>query len=100
MAKGLKTGGRMRGTPNKNGQDLLIVLNAANVNVAEKLMKLLPKLKAEKQADVLMKLMEYIYPKRKSVETKREPEGYPDWFSLMKSIDFDKYENNEKIKGN
>lgn len=92
MAKGIKTGGRKIGTPNKNSQDLTAFLDGSNVNIAEKLLKLLPKLRPEKQADVLLKIMEYLYPKRKSVEVKADGGNYPDWVSIMNSIDFDKYE--------
>ena len=38
-------------------------------------MELLPKLKKEKQADVLITLMSYIYPKRKAVEISIEQQS-------------------------
>ena len=63
-----KTGGRTRGSLNKKTKELHEILQAAKVNVPELLIEMLPKLDVEKQADVLLKLMSYLYPKRKPVE--------------------------------
>lgn len=60
--------GRKAGTPNKKSQHLGVALDAVGLNIPEKLMELLPQLSAEKQADVLLNLMSYVYPKRKALE--------------------------------
>lgn len=62
--------GRAKGTPNKKTQVLVEILEAKDFNVPAKLIELvnggllLPK----EQADVLLELMQYVYPKRKAVE--------------------------------
>lgn len=62
-----KTGGRQAGTPNKKTSQLTALLNAQDLNLAERILNLLPELSKEKQVDTLIKLMPYIYPKRTPV---------------------------------
>jgi hypothetical protein len=63
-----KTGGRIKGTPNKSTQNLVEVLDSLEFSIPDRLLKLMPSLSPEKQADVLMGLLRYIYPTRKAVE--------------------------------
>ena len=63
-----KIGGRKKGTPNKSTQNLTEALDALSFDVPSQLIELMPRLTAEKQADVLMGLMKYIYPSRKAIE--------------------------------
>nr|BFD58107.1 hypothetical protein CKG001_02140 [Bdellovibrio sp. CKG001] len=68
--------GRKKGTPNKKSQLLEDIFASNNFNVPEQLISLLPKLSPDKQATILLSLMDYIYPKRKSVESsQRETAG-------------------------
>lgn len=67
-----KTGGRKKGTPNKRTQVLHEVLDELGFDVIEKLNKLLPQLKPDKQAGVLLDLLTYLYPKRKAIEISGE----------------------------
>jgi len=63
-----KGSGRKEGTPNKRSQNLAEALDSLNFNIPEKLVQLLPKLSPEKQVDILIDLMGYLYPKRKAIE--------------------------------
>lgn len=60
--------GRRPGTKNKRSEHLSEVLASIDINVPEELMALIPELKPEKRADVLLELMGYLYPKRKALE--------------------------------
>lgn len=64
----MRYGGRQKGTPNKKTVALTDLLEKISCDPAAKLASLLPKLKPDMQAKVLLELMEYIYPKRKAVE--------------------------------
>lgn len=63
-----KTGGRQKGTGNKADTSVRDVLAAKGINLPEKLLEILPKLDDMKQADVMLKLLEYTQPKLRSVE--------------------------------
>lgn len=71
-----KYGGRKKGTPNKKTEHLIETFKALNLDVPERIVELLPKLSPEKQAEVLLELMSYLYPKRKAIEVS-EPGGEP-----------------------
>lgn len=60
--------GRKAGTPNKPTLELKQVLEGLGVNPPEQIAQLLPALEPAKQVDVLLKLMEFIFPRRKAVE--------------------------------
>jgi hypothetical protein len=60
--------GRKIGVPNKRTQDLQEVLDSCDLDVPRRLVELLPSLTPEKQADLLMRLMDFLYPKRKAIE--------------------------------
>lgn len=72
----LKTGGRQKGTPNRRTLVLQSVTEAMGMDVPRRLAELLPQLEPGKQADVLLDLMGYLYPKRKSIEHSG-PDGNP-----------------------
>lgn len=63
-----KTGGRRRGVPNRPSQELRQALDGLGLNVPLRIAQLLPKLSAKEEAAVLVKLLEFIYPRRKAVE--------------------------------
>lgn len=60
--------GRKKGTPNKKTLVLSESLDALKLDIPARLNELLPLLTYEKQADVLLELMSYLYPKRKPLE--------------------------------
>jgi hypothetical protein len=64
----LKTGGRQKGSLNKSTLMLRESLDLLKLNVPEKLAELIPQLPIEKQADVLLKIMPYLYPQLKHSE--------------------------------
>ncbi len=67
-----KSGGRKKGTPNKKTQDLEDRLKTLGIDVPSQIGALLPQLHTEKQVDILMGLMAFLYPKRKAVEQQIE----------------------------
>jgi hypothetical protein len=72
-----KMGGRKKGTPNKQTALLKDALDELSVDVPKRLAELLPKLEPSKQADVLLDLMGYLYPKRKALEVPDTPPPEP-----------------------
>lgn len=68
-----KTGGRKKGTPNKNGMIVGESLVDADINLVEEVLRVLPELDPSKKVDVLLKLMEFVYPKRKSIDLAVDP---------------------------
>ncbi len=60
--------GRKKGVPNKRTLILNEILDAGGLDVPQMLLALLPKLPITKQADVLLDLMSFLYPKRKAIE--------------------------------
>lgn len=69
-----KTGGRKQGTPNRRTLFLDETFGNLGLNVPEKINELLPELPPNEQINVLLKLMEFLYPKRKAIEVKDERE--------------------------
>jgi hypothetical protein len=67
-----KYGGRKAGTPNKSTQGLANYLDERGFFLPDKIIDTFDLLTPEKRVDLLLKLMEYVYPKRKSVEIKAE----------------------------
>ncbi len=63
-----KTGGRKKGTPNKQTLWLQDQLESQSIDVASKIFEIFPMLAPEKQVDVLLNLLPYLYPKRKPIE--------------------------------
>ncbi len=70
MTTGLKTGGRVAGTPNKRTQDLQDRLEALGVDPVNGLAAIATDESAplELRARVQMELMAYLYPKRKALD--------------------------------
>jgi hypothetical protein len=70
--KGLaKTGGRTKGTPNRDVLSIEL-LEQYNFNPLNDLIAILPQLPPESKAATLLKLMEFIFPKRRSIELKAD----------------------------
>jgi hypothetical protein len=63
-----KTGGRRKGTANKKSLFLKKALDEANFSVVTELISLLPNLRGDKRADILFKMLEYLYPKRRAID--------------------------------
>jgi len=63
-----KTGGRKLGTPNKRSLRLNEIFNSLEFYIPSELVKLLPDLEVKDRAQVLLKLLEYVYPKRRPIE--------------------------------
>lgn len=63
-----KVGGRKKGTPNRLTENLEIALAEMNLDPVAILTRLMPKLPPEKQADIALNLMGYLYPRRKAIE--------------------------------
>ena len=60
-----KTGGRTKGTPNKNRTDLVEAIAIQGIDIPKKIVEVLNSLNPEKQANFLVGLMPYIYTKAK-----------------------------------
>ena len=63
-----KTGGRIKGTPNRSSLDFQEALQGFVVDIVAELIRLLPQLEVSKRVDILVSLMSYVYPRRKAVE--------------------------------
>lgn len=63
-----KSGGRKKGTPNKKSLDIHDDLEILKLNPFEIIQKNLPLCEPEKQIDVSLCLLQYLYPKRKAIE--------------------------------
>jgi hypothetical protein len=83
--KGFRYGGRVKGTPNKNKDAFIERLNEAAIanghegfDILKEYTELYFDIKAEnkeKASDMLGKVMEYAYPKKKAVEVTGEDGG-------------------------
>jgi len=63
MAKGKKTGGREPGTPNLLTKEMRAILKNIIAKELELLPETLEKLEPEKRAEIVLKLLPYIFPK-------------------------------------
>jgi len=70
-----KTGGRKPGAPNRPSLELQEALTELGLDLPQRIVALLPKLAPKAQVDVLLKLMDFIYPKRKAVEIETRQES-------------------------
>lgn len=68
MAKGLKTGGRQKGTSNKLTGSVKEMLTQFVTNEVQHLPTLLNKLEPKEKAEYIIKLLPYILPKKAPVE--------------------------------
>lgn len=69
--------GRKKGTPNKSTLALCSILSELKLDPVRALNELLPQLEPKDQASVHMKLMEYIYPKRRAEDGSGDPGDVP-----------------------
>lgn len=65
--------GRKKGTPNRKTQTLEQFLDQQGIFIPERIITLLPTLESRDQAKVLLELMQYIFPKRRSHEHEFKP---------------------------
>ena len=68
MAKGVKTGGREPGTPNRLTKDLRTSLKNIFANEFEKIPELLESLQPKEKIEILIKIMPFVLPKIESVK--------------------------------
>jgi hypothetical protein len=78
LAKGKKTGGRQKGTPNKSTTELALVIEETGLNVPKRIIELLPELTPTQEVQALLELMNYLFPKRKAIEHTFNPEDLND----------------------
>lgn len=64
MAKGIKTGGRKAGTPNKLTQDLFKICEEEGIDIFRAMVKKA----AEGDLFMMKEVAQYLYPKRKAME--------------------------------
>jgi len=68
-----KSGGRVKGTPNKSTQDLFDICEKHNCNVFESMVILAVQEPDEsKKFERLREIAQYLYPKRKAIEVSSE----------------------------
>ena len=67
MARGKKTGGRVKGTPNKLTKEIRIVLKNLMAKEIENLSDILEQLEPRERADLIMKIMPYVLPKVRDI---------------------------------
>lgn len=82
-----KYGGRTKGTPNKKTKELQEFFESVDFHVPSKIMELLPGLSEERQVDALLRLMGYIYPKRKALEVQATAETYNLHLEIVNEIE-------------
>lgn len=87
MAKGKKTGGRVKGVPNKTTTELKEFFDSVDVCLPEMVLQLLPNISDGKKVDALLRMMEFIYPKRKAVEVKNEEFGKLSYTDAIKALE-------------
>lgn len=87
MAKGIKTGGRKKGTPNKKTRELLDL----NYCPVEELLKLAKRknITIEQAITIHKALLPYFYPQRKAIDSMINYEVEPEVFCI-KGLDMDK----------
>lgn len=87
MAKGIKTGGRKKGTPNKKTRELLDL----NYCPVEELLKLAKRknITIEQAITIHKALLPYFYPQRKAIGSMINDEVEPGVFCI-KGLDMDK----------
>jgi hypothetical protein len=79
MAKGVKTGGREKGTPNKLTKELRRVLKDLLHQELEKLPDHLDSLESKERLDILVKLMPYAMPKVEAIHYNRDEPNPFNW---------------------
>lgn len=79
MAKGLKTGGRQKGTPNVITKEVRETLKAIMVKELENLPGLMEQLEPKDRAELLTKMLPYVLPKVSSVDASYGEGFQADW---------------------
>lgn len=62
-----RLGGREKGTPNKKSKIVESLLDFENINLPMEILECCKSLKPLDKASVMLKLMEFIYPKKKAI---------------------------------
>ncbi|MGQ8337797.1 hypothetical protein ACUNWD_14710 [Sunxiuqinia sp. A32] len=83
MAKGIKTGGRKKGTPNRVSGTIKEMLNTAICKELETLPKLLSELEPKERLDAIIKLLPYLTSKAKEDDSAESPAEKFTSFSKM-----------------
>jgi len=68
MAKRIKTGGRVQGTPNLLTKEMREILNCVISKELEMLPETFKKLDAEKRLEVVIKLLPFVLPKMNDID--------------------------------
>ena len=63
--RGVKTGGRVKGTPNQRSLLFEEELRRLEFDLPSRILDLLPELSPDKQMDAMLRLMEFVFPKRR-----------------------------------
>ena len=74
MAKGIKTGGRQKGTSNKLSGTVKEMITQFVTDELQHLPTLLNKLEPKEKAEYIIKLLPYILPKKAPVDTLKDKE--------------------------
>jgi len=76
MAKGIKTGGRQKGTSNKLSGTVKEMITQFVTNEIQHLPALLNQLESKEKAEYIIKLLPYILPKKAPVDTLKEKDPH------------------------
>lgn len=82
MAKGLKTGGRQKGTSNKLSGTVKEMITQFVENEVRHLPGLLTQMKPKEKADLILKLLPYIIPKIAPADTSTQKKPEESWESI------------------
>lgn len=63
-----KVGGRKKGTPNRVTQTIQEYFDSNGIFIPQKIMELMPKLDERDQVKAWLELIQYVFPKRKSLD--------------------------------
>lgn len=86
MAKGIKTGGRQKGTSNKLTGSVKEMITQLIENEVKHLPGLLNQMQPKEKADLVLKLLPYIIPKIASVDAPKEKPQRMDWQHIRKMM--------------
>lgn len=86
MAKGIKTGGRQKGTSNKLTGTVKEMITQFIENEVRHLPVFLNQMEPKEKADLVLKLLPYIIPKIASVDAPKEKTQRFDWQSVKKMM--------------
>lgn len=79
MAKGIKTGGRQKGTPNKLTREIRSLLKDIVYQEIENLPDTLSRLEPKERAELLVKILAYTLPKVNAESYTLSEGGATDW---------------------